>query len=138
MKSYRKFLAAFVAACCLTVVAFAADTSPTGTWKWSQPGRGDNPAVERSLNLEHKDGMLTGMLKGVKMGEFEIPDTAITNASYKDGTIAFTIELEFNGNKFVSKYQGKLAGNTITGSTERPGRDGGAARKTDWTATRAK
>ncbi len=138
MKTYRKAFAAFVAACFVTVAALAADASPTGTWKWSQPGRGDNPAVDRTLTLELKGEQLTGVLKGAKMGEFDIPDTAITNSSYKAGTIAFTIELEFNGNKFVSKYSGKLAGSTITGSIERPGRDGGAARKSDWTATRAK
>jgi hypothetical protein len=40
--------------------------------------------------------------------------------------------------KFVSKYTGKVEGDTIKGSIERPGRDGGAATKTDWTATRVK
>ena len=118
--------------------ALAADASPAGTWKWTQPGRGGGPGVERTLTLEHKGGKLTGTLKGAKMGEFEIPDTAIRNGSLKDGAVSFSIEMEFNGNKFVSKYQGKLAGNTITGSIERPGRDGGETRKTEWTATRAK
>lgn len=127
-----------MAACFMAAGALAADASPAGTWKWTQPGRGGGPGVERTLTLEYKGGALTGILKGAKMGEFEIPDTAISNGSLKDGGVSFSIEMEFNGNKFVSKYQGKLAGDTITGEIERPGRDGGPARKTEWTAKRAK
>ena len=47
-------------------------------------------------------------------------------------------EISFNDTKFVIKYAGKLEGDAIKGTIERPGRDGGAATKTDWTATRAK
>lgn len=138
MNTYRKSLAAFCAACFAVVSALAADASPAGIWKWTQQGRGGNPGVERVLTLEHKDGKLTGTLKGAKMGEFEIPDVAISNGSFKDGAVSFSIEMEFNNNKFVSKYQGKLEGDTITGEVERPGRDGGQSRKTPWTAKRAK
>lgn len=137
MKSPLKFLAAFFAACFITVAAFAADASPTGTWKWTQPGRGGNPGTERSLKLENKDGKLTGTLEGWQMGDNKIPDTAISAASFKDGVVAFSVEREFNGNKFVTKYTGKLEGDKITGSSEAPGRDG-AVQKRDWVATRAK
>ena len=44
---------------------------------------------------------------------------------------------EFNGNKRTSKYEGKLEGDTIKGTVERPNRDG-AVQKSDWVATRAK
>ncbi|MSU66137.1 MAG: hypothetical protein EXS38_08580, partial [Opitutus sp.] len=64
MKSSRKLLAAFVAACFTAVAAFAADASPAGTWKYTQAGRGGNPGVERTLILEMKDAKLTGTLKG--------------------------------------------------------------------------
>jgi hypothetical protein len=137
MKSYRKFIAMFIAACCLSAAAFAAEASPAGTWKWTQQGRGGGPGVERVLLLEHNNGKLTGTLKGAQMGQYEVPDIAISNASYKGGVIAFSVESERNGNKFVSKYEGKLAGDTITGSSERPGRDG-QVNKTDWVAKRAK
>ena len=138
MKSRRSFLAAFVALLISAVTAFAADASPSGTWKFTSAGRGGNPGIERTLTLELKDGQLMGMLKGASMGQFEIPDTAISAASFKDGAVAFNVELDFNGNKFVTKYTGKLDGDTITGSVERPGRDGGAPVKTDWVAKRAK
>src|SRR5436309_2508549 len=124
MKSYPKFLAAILAACFVTAVAFAADASPAGTWKWTAAGRGGNPGVERTLVLDLKDGKLTGTVKGVSMGQFEIPDSEIKEGTFKDGAVAFTVENEFNGNKFVSKYQGKLEGDAITGTIERPGRDG--------------
>ena len=123
----------------MTVSALAAEASPAGTWKYTQPGRGGGPGMERTLVLDLKDGQLTGTLKGASMGQMEIPDTAIADGSFKDGTIAFTVTVEFNGNKRTTKYSGKLDGDKITGSTERPGRGEGAAPvKTDWVATRAK
>jgi len=137
MKSLRNILVALVAACFMTAVAHAADASPAGTWKWSQPGRGDNPAIERSLVLDVKDGKLTGTLKGFNMGQFEVPDTAIADGVVKDGMVSFTVTTEFNGNKRTTKYSAKLDGDTLTGSTEAPGRDGAMAKR-DWAAKRAK
>jgi hypothetical protein len=137
MKSPLKSLAAFFAACFITVAAFAADASPAGTWKWTQQGRQGGQGVERALTLEVKDGKLTGTLKGWQMGDNQIPDTAIGEASFKGGMVAFTVTMEFNGNKRVSKYEGKLEGDKITGAVESPGRDG-QVMKRDWAATRAK
>jgi len=67
-----------------------------------------------------------------------VPDVAIADASFKDGAVAFSVTREFNGNSVTTKYEAKLDGDTLKGSTERPGRDGGAPMKRDWTATRAK
>lgn len=137
MKSYQKLFAAFLAVCFMTVAAWAAEASPSGTWKFTQQGRGGN-AMERTLTLNYKDGKLTGTLAGTQGGQFQIPDTAIADASFKDGAIAFTVTTEFNGNKRTTKYEGKLEGDTIKGTIERPGRDGGAPTKNEWVATRAK
>lgn len=136
MKSL-KFLAAIFAACFMTVAAFAAEASPAGTWKWSQAGRQGGNATERTLTLEYTAGKLTGTLKGFSMGQFEVPDTAISEASFKDGNVAFSVTTEFNGNKRTSKYTAKLEGDKLTGSIEAPGREG-AAQKRDWAATRSK
>ncbi len=130
--------AALVAACFMTVAAFAADASPTGTWKYTQPGRGGGPGVERTLMLDLKDGNLTGTLKGASMGQFEIPDAAISEGTFKDGVVAFSVTTERNGQKRTAKYQGKLEGDTIKGTVEQPGRGGGAPQSTEWVATRAK
>lgn len=136
MKSLRLSLAAFVAACFMTVAAFAADASPAGTWKWSTPGRNGGPARESTLTLAVKDGKLTGKLSAP--GRNGAMETDISAAAIKDNALSFSVEREFNGNKFVTKYEGKLDGDTIKGSMEVPGFNGGEARKIDWTATRAK
>ena len=140
MKSSLKLIAALGAVCFMTLAAFAAAAapaaaSPAGTWKWTQQGR--NGAQEMTVKLDLKDGALTGTMVGMQGPQGPIPDVAIGDASFKDGAIAFTVTREFNGNKRVSKYTGKLDGDSIKGETERPGRDG-AAQKSEWNATRAK
>jgi len=135
MKSSTKLIAALCAACFVTVAAFAADLS--GTWKWTQPGRNGGPGFEQTLRLELKGDTLTGTMLGMEGPQGKIPDVAIADASYKDGTVSFSVTREFNGNKRTSKFQGRLEGDTIKGSVERPGRDGNVM-KSDWTATRAK
>lgn len=134
MKPLR-YLVAASAAVFLSVAAFAAD--PTGTWKWSQPGRGDRPAIEQTLKLELKDGKLSGSLLGFDSPMGKIPDAAIGDASFKDDALSFSITREFNGRKRVSKYEAKLSGDTLTGSIERSSRNGGT-QKSEWTATRGK
>ncbi len=137
MKSFPRHIVAFCAACLLTVAAFAADASPSGTWKWTTQGRGGNPGFEVTLKLDYKNGALTGTMVGMQGPQGAIPDVAIGDASFKDGTVAFTVTREFNGNKRTTKYTGKLEGDSIKGSSERPNRDG-VMQKTDWIATRAK
>jgi len=127
MKSLRLIAATLVAACLTSAVALAAD--PSGTWKWSVPGR-DGQMRDLTLKLELKDGQLAGTLTGFR------GDTPITNGTFKDDQITFTVVREFNGNKFETKYQGKLDGNTIKGSSEGPGRDG-QVMKREWSATRS-
>ena len=128
MKSFRMITAAFAAVCLTSVLAFAGD--PTGTWKWTVPGRDGQPR-EVTLKLELKDGQLTGNMSGFR-GE-----TPLSDASFKDDQIAFSVVREFNGNKLETKYQGKLDGDTLKGSSEGPGRDGQVT-KQEWTAPRAK
>lgn len=137
MKSPLKFLAALLAACCVTVAALAADASPAGTWKWTQPGRQGGQGTERAMKLELKDGKLTGTLLGWQMGDNKIPDAEIGDGTFKDGVVAFKVSREFNGNTFTMKYEAKLEGDKLTGTIESPGRDG-QVMKREWAATRAK
>ncbi|HYC72099.1 MAG TPA: hypothetical protein VEB66_12875 [Opitutaceae bacterium] len=134
MKTFRLLLAAVTALLAVSA-AFAAD--PTGTWKWTQPSRGDRPASERTLKLELKEGRLSGTLLGFQGGQFQLPDTAIADASFQDDTVSFSVTYEFNGNQRTTKYTGKLEGDSIKGTSEAPGRDG-TVMKRDWVATRAK
>ena len=128
MKSFRLLGAALAAVCLTTVLAFAGD--PTGNWKWNVPGR-DGQTREVTLKLDLKDGQLTGSISGFR------GDTPISNGSFKDDQIAFSVVREYNGTKFESKYTGKLDGDTIKGSFSFTGRDG-ESRTIDWSATRAK
>ena len=138
MKSYWKILTAFVAVCFVSATALAADASPTGTWKWMQPGRDGGAGSERKISLEFKDGKLTGKMLGFEGPQGQIPDMAISDGTFKDGTLTFSIVREFGDQKFTIKYQGKLEGDSIKGSSEFPGFGGGEPRKTDWNPTRAK
>ena len=118
-------------------MAFAADANPSGTWKYTQQGRGGGPGMERTLKLDFKDGKLTGTLMGAQGPQGQMPDIAIADGSFKDGMVSFTVTIEFNGNKRTTKYTAKLEGDKLTGSTEAPGRGGGEPVKRDWSATRA-
>jgi hypothetical protein len=122
----RRLLATALVASLVAVTAFAGD--PTGTWKWSVAT--PNGDLETTLKLTLKDGQIAGTYSNT------FGDASISNASFKDDAIAFDVQREFDGNKFVLKYQGKLAGDTIKGTIEVPGMDGGEPRKMDWNARR--
>jgi len=139
MKSLPRLFAVFLAACFLTVAAFAADAaSPAGTWKWTQAGRDGGQSFERKIQLDYKDGKLTGKMLAGEGPMGAMPEAAISDASFKDGTVAFSVTREFNGTSFTIKYSAKLDGDTLKGTSEFPGFNGGEATKRDWTATRAK
>jgi hypothetical protein len=99
----------FLAASCAAFVLTVAAVAadPTGTWKWTTEGR--NGPMEATAKLELKDGALSGTISG-RMG-----DAPIGEASFKDN----------------------LERDTITGTIERPSREGGTT-KVDWKATRQK
>jgi hypothetical protein len=121
-----------VVSCAALLVAAAAQAGdPTGAWKWTlNAPTGDK--VEVSLKLELKDGKLTGAYSN------RFGDAPITEASFKDDVVAFSVDREIDGNKFTVKYSGKLEGDTIKGTVELPGFGGGDPSKMDWNATRAK
>lgn len=137
MKSIRRTFAAFIAACLLSAAVFAADA--TGTWKWTQQGRGGKGGGtprESTLTLVQKDGELSGKVSSPGR-DGATNTTEISNASIKGDMIAFNIERTYGDNKFVVKYSGKIAGDTITGESEISGRDG-QTMKREWVAKRAK
>jgi hypothetical protein len=104
----------------------AADDGPTGTWKWSIE-RGGNK-IETTLKLKLDGDKLTGTISGRDNTE-----TAIEEASFKDGEVKFSVTRERNGQKFTTKYSGKLSGDAITGKAE-----SGENRVRDWKADRQK
>lgn len=107
-----------VAALGLAVPVSADDkkADPTGTWKWEVEFNGQKR--EQTLKLELKDGKLTGAMLGRDNME-----TKISDATFKDGEVAFTVVRERNDMKFVTKYKGKITGDEFkcTSETERNG-----------------
>ena len=138
MKSPWKFLTAMLTVCFISATALAADASPTGTWKWLQPGRDGGAGSERKIALEFKEGKLTGKMLAAEGPNGPMPDAPISAGTFKDGEVAFSVVREFNGNSFTIKYQGKLDGDTIKGTSEFPGFNGGEATKREWNPTRVK
>ena len=108
--------------------AVAAD-NPTGTWKWTASFGGQER--EQTLTLKLDGDKLTGSMPG---RDNEV--TQISDATYKDGKINFSVTREFNGQKRTTKYNGALSGDTITGKSDRE-RDGQTT-STDWVAKRQK
>lgn len=110
-----------LAACALA----ADDAKPEGTWKWSVDRNGEK--IETTLKLKLEGEKLSGTITGRDNKE-----TAIEEASFKDGEVKFQITRERNGEKIAIKYSGKVSGDTITGKTEV------GDRSRDWKAERAK
>jgi hypothetical protein len=104
-----------------------AKVDPTGTWKWSFTGQ-NGQTRETTLKLKLEGEKLTGTISG-RNG-----DTAIENATLKDGNISFQVTREFNGNKFTQKYNGAISGDSIKGKLEFE-RDG-QSQSRDWEARR--
>lgn len=115
----------------LSGTCFAAGPAE-GTWTWTTPGRNGGQGREQSITLKQDGDKVTGSMKGRQN------DTEISDGTFKDGTLSFSITREFNGNKRTTKYTGKIDGDTLKGSIEYPGRNGGEGRKVDWEAKRSK
>ena len=114
----------------LSSFARAEDSAdPTGTWKWSVTF--NDQTREFTLKLKLEDGKLTGAMMGPNNQE-----TAIEDATFKDGEVAFAVTRERNGQKFTIKYKGKVSGDTITGKSEFE--RNGETRSRDWEAKREK
>ena len=109
-----------------TVVA--AD-NPTGTWKWTASFGGQER--EQTLTLKLEGDKLTGSMPG---RDNEV--TQISDATFKDNKLSFSVTREFNGQKRTTKYEGTLSGDTIKGKSIRD-RDGNVT-STDWEAKRQK
>lgn len=132
MKHVNVAAAAWVitATCLSGSLALADDsTNPSGTWKWSVTR--NNQTRESTLKLKLEGDKLTGAMLGRDNQE-----TAIENASFKDGEVAFTVTREFSGQKFTRKFTGKVSNDTIKGTIEFE-RDG-QTRSRDWEAKREK
>jgi hypothetical protein len=113
------------------VASFAkAAEDPTGTWKWTVTF-GDQER-EMTLTLKLEDGKLTGSMPGRNNTE-----TPISDGKFENDTVSFSVKRTRGEREIVTKYSGKVSGDTLTGTIESPGRGGGEARSREWTAKRS-
>jgi len=99
----------------------------TGTWKSSFTNQNDQ-VRETVFKLKAEGDKLTGTISGRNN------DTAIEEGKIKGEEISFQVTREFNGNKMVIKYTGKVSGDTITGKSE--SERNGQPQTRDWVAKR--
>jgi len=128
-----------LAACALMTLGTASTASaadPSGTWSWSRAGRQGGDPVKTTLTLKKEGDKLTGKISTPGRQGGQARETEISNGTFKDGTVAFEVVREFQGNKMVTKYSGKLEGDTIKGKMEME--RNGQARSVDWEAKREK
>jgi hypothetical protein len=110
--------------------AWGADKAdPNGTWKWSVTF--NNQTRDVTLKLKLDGDKLTGKISGRNNTETDIED-----ATFKDNEVSFSVTRERNGQKFVTKYKGKIDGDTIKGKSE--SERNGQNQSRDWEAKREK
>jgi hypothetical protein len=109
--------------------AEAGKADPSGTWTWTMTTP-NGQSFERKVTLKLAGDKLTGTSSG-RGGE-----TPIEEGAFKNGEVSFTLTREREGQKFVSKFKGKVEGDTIKGTTVMNRGDG--ERSMPWEAKRAK
>lgn len=119
------------AACGLLLVGLVAQAqdakkvNPTGKWSWTSPGR-DGATRTNTMTLKLDGEKLTGTVAGRQQ------DTEIGDAKLTGEEISFTVTREFQGNKIVQKFKGKVTSDKIVGKVE-SNRDGETTSR-DWEA----
>lgn len=112
-----------LAACAALALGFvchslAADSKVDGTWTWTMQGREGSTPRKMTLKLKTEGEKLTGkmIMPGRQGGDPREVD--IQEGKVKGDEVSFNVVREFNGNKMVSKYTAKVAGDTLKGKME--------------------
>lgn len=105
---------------------------PSGTWTFTAMF-GKNKSADVTLKLKVEGDKLTGTMSG---GQGKGGDLSITDGTFKDDKVSFTVTRERGGQKFTQKYSGTVSGDTIKGTVESE-RDG-KSRSASWEAKRQK
>jgi hypothetical protein len=119
-----------LAVCLVLTLGFTASAEEkkidlTGTWKSSYTNQ-DGQVRESTIKLKVEGDKLTGTVSGRNN------DATIEQGKITGDEISFQVTREFNGNKVVIKYSGKVTGDTIKGKSESQ-RDGQPQTR-DWVA----
>ena len=136
----KKALFTFGALCAALMLGGIAQTQaaeqvdPSGTWKWTSPGRNNGPERKSTLMLKSEKSKLIGKLSTAgRDGQPRV--TEISDGKVKGDEVMFNIVREWNGNKFTIKYHGKIKGNDLVGKIDME--RNGQTRSREWKAKRA-
>ena len=134
MKLFFKTVLILAVGALLTTNAIAQDAKidPNGKWSWTSEGRNGNTRTN-TFTLKLVGEKLTGTVLSGRRQQ-EPTEVAIEEAKIKGDEVSFQITREFNDNKFVTKYIGKIAGDTIKGKTT--SERNGQVRENEFTAKR--
>jgi hypothetical protein len=103
---------------------------PTGTWKFT--AMIGKKTLDATLNLKLEGDKLTGTIRGGQGNR----EAAISDGTFKDDKVSFSVTREQKGEKLTQKYTGTVSGDMIKGTidSERSGK----SRSTIWEAKRQK
>jgi hypothetical protein len=101
--------------------------TPEGEWKWEVAFGEFRTSYSTKLKLDGRK--VSGKVKS-RDREYDIKE-----GRWKDGELTFTVERERDGVDIVSKYRGKIDGDTIKGAVE-TAFGSAEPRSADWLATR--
>jgi hypothetical protein len=119
----KKLLFVVTIALVFAFAVMAADVS--GKWTFEQPGRGGNPGRPVTITLKQDGAKLTGQVPGMgRGGDNPPPPTEITDGKVDGNNVSFTVKREFNGNSFVTKYEGVVNGEEMKLKITREGQNG--------------
>jgi hypothetical protein len=131
MAAMKRLASAMAFSAIFTLVsAVSAVENPAGNWKSTIMLGKKSQDVTIKLKLE--GDKLTGTVGGGQGNR----EAAISDGTFKDDKVSFSVVREQKGEKLTQKYTGTVSGDSIKGKieTER----GGKSRSTDWEATRQK
>jgi hypothetical protein len=131
VRSLVKLLACAAIGVSTLLPAFAAD--PSGAWAWTTPGRNGGPERKTTLTLKVEGEKVTGKVSSPGR-DGQAMESEISDGKLAGEDLSFTVTREFNGNKFVAKYAGKVSADSIKGKIETERGDQKQSR--DWEAKR--
>lgn len=121
MKALFKTTLCLAAGLLIAATASAQDkkVDPNGKWTWTTEGR-EGGMRTNSITLKLDGDKLTGTIAGMRRGGGgggggAPQETPLEEAKLKGDEISFQVTREWNGNKMVSKYTAKIAGDTLKG-----------------------
>lgn len=129
MKLYRRIALGIAVSCAVGIASAAEREDPTGTWRWSAKSTAGK--LDMILKLKREEsGDLAGTIEGSRA-----PRKAISESSFDQGVVEFSVTRIRKDGKITTRYRGKLDGNTITGTADVTRVDGKVVTR-DWVAKR--